>query len=98
MFDWLKSLFEGQEEEIQYKGFLIRPGPSKIARVYGSLEQIAARQGKWSLQLFIRKESDEFSEERCFQAFNVYKTKREAIRHCIEYGKQKIDAGEVADL
>jgi hypothetical protein len=87
---WSK-LFGGDEAEpVEYRGYFIHPAPMKIARVYGP-PQLEDRSGKWQLHLYISKSSSDDAEAKEFQAANTYKSKGEATRHCIEFGKQIID-------
>ena len=90
---WFQRLFGMQEEpieEVDYKGYSICPAPLKIARVYGLPPQEQTREGKWRLRVYISKGKE--GERKEFNAANAYKSKKEAIKHCIEYGKEKVDA------
>jgi hypothetical protein len=71
-----------------YKGFLITPGPFQLAE-----------SGRWTLEISITKHRDEIGETRIikFSASNTFGTKKEAIQHCLYFGKQIID-GELENL
>jgi hypothetical protein len=91
----------GEPEPVEYKGYTIQPAPMKIAGVYGP-PQLEDPTGKWRIHLYISRGQAEDAEAREFQAANFYKSKGEAIRHCIEFGKQiidgKVESAYVADL
>ena len=102
---WLSRLFGKKEDpavEVPYKGYIIRPAPLKIAKVYGLPPQAEDRTGKWQMRLYISKAGSGGSEQREFNAVNAYKSTKEAIKNCIEYGKQiidgKVEAFTVTDL
>ncbi len=65
---------------IPYKGYLIRPATLQLAA-----------SGEWTLELYIAKDKDSEFVERKFSAGNTFKTEEEAIKHCINFGKQIID-------
>jgi len=91
---WWQRLFGIEEEPdpvVPYKGYSIRPAPQRIAKVYGGTPEAQSRAGKWQLRIFISKGEGGGSREKEFNAANAYKSKKEAIHHCIEYGKQIID-------
>jgi len=75
---------------IPYTGYLIRPAPLPLAT------------GEWNLEVHISKDRGSDVTERKFSAANTYKTEEEAIKHCINFGKQIIDGKAenltVADL
>jgi hypothetical protein len=91
---WLRRLFGKKEDpviEVPYKGYVIRPAPIKIARVYGLPPGAEDRSGKWQLRLYISRAGSGKSKEREFNAANAYKSRKEATKHCIEFGKEIID-------
>lgn len=65
---------------IPYKGYLIRPSPLQLAD-----------SNEWSLELYIGKDKDGNAAWRKFSAANTFKTKEEAVKHCINFGKLVID-------
>ena len=65
---------------IAYKGLDIRPAPMQLADT-----------GKWNIELYISKDNGSQITERKFSAGNIFKTKEEAVQHCINFGKQIID-------
>ncbi|MFX0202438.1 MAG: DUF6566 family protein [Candidatus Hodarchaeota archaeon] len=66
--------------DIIYKGYEIRPAPYQLQ---GS--------ERWNINLYIAIEKGNQRAERNFTAGSSYETKDEAIRHCINFGKQIID-------
>jgi len=99
---WSKLFGEDSDPEpLEYKGYFIHPRPTKIARVYGP-PQLEDPTGKWRIHLYISRGKSEDSEAREFHAANFYKSKGEATKHCIEFGKQIIDGktapASIADL
>jgi hypothetical protein len=65
---------------IPYKGYLIRPAPLQLADI-----------GEWSLELYIAKDRGSDITWRKFSAANSFKTEDDAIKHCVNFGKQIID-------
>lgn len=47
--------------------------------------------GEWGLQLYIKRHTDDAVTSKSFSGKNTFKTKEEAVYHCIEFGKQIID-------
>ena len=78
-------------KKIPYKGYLIHPAPLQVTA-----------SGEWTIELYISKDRGDSVTERKFSAGNTSKTKKEAIQHCIRFGKQIIDGESknctVADL
>ena len=76
---------------VLYKGYLIYPTPLQVTT-----------SGEWTLELSVSKHRDDSVTERKFNADNTFKTEKEAIQHCIDFGKQIIDGESencsVADL
>jgi len=66
--------------ETPYKDYIIRPAPLQLAD-----------SGEWNMELYIVKDNGNEIRERKFSAGNTFKTRDEAIRHCINFGKQIID-------
>ncbi len=65
---------------IPYKGYLIRPAPLKLAD-----------KDEWTLELYIAKDKGNEIVERKFSAGNTFKTEKEAIDHCVNFGKLIVD-------
>ena len=63
-----------------YKGFTIRPAPMKLAE-----------SEKWTLEIYISRDTGAEIRERHFSAANTFDTEDEAIRHCIDFGMKIID-------
>ena len=76
---------------VPYKGYLIRPTPLQLPD-----------SGDWTVELYISKDKGNEINERKYSAGNTFNTKKEAARHCINFGKQIIDGKSpnftVADL
>jgi hypothetical protein len=72
-------------DKIPYKGYLIHPTPFQLTT-----------SGEWTIELCISKHRDDSVTERKISAGNTFKTEKEAIQHCINFGKQIID-GESED-
>jgi hypothetical protein len=47
--------------------------------------------GEWAMEVHIRRDQGSHMNKKPFYAKNKFKTKEEAIRHCLEFGKQIID-------
>lgn len=77
--------------EVWYKGYKIMPATLQLVE-----------SGEWTIDLYIGKDKGNEWVERKFSAANTYKTKEEAISHCINFGKRIIDGKSenctVADL
>jgi hypothetical protein len=67
-------------DEIWYKGYKIMPATVQLVE-----------SGEWTIALYIGLDKGSEWVERYFSAANKYKTKKEAISHCINFGKQIID-------
>jgi hypothetical protein len=78
-------------EKIPYKGYLIHPTPLQVTT-----------SGEWTIELCISKHRGDSVTERKFSTGNTFKTEKEAIQHCINFGRQIIDGESenctVADL
>jgi hypothetical protein len=78
-------------EKITYKGYLIHPTPQQVRT-----------SGEWTINLCISKDSGGSVTEKIFSDGNTFKTEKEAIQHCIDFGRQIIDGDSenctVADL
>ena len=76
---------------ISYKGFEIST----------AVEQLIDS-GEWTTRVLLTKHHDDEIREKFCSASNTYKTKAEAERHSVEFGKQIIDGhyknATVADL
>ena len=68
---------------VSYKGFSINASPHQHP---DSME--------WNINICIIRDKGFQVAERNFHAANTYKTKEEAILHCIEFGRRIID-GEI---
>ena len=66
--------------EIWYKGYKIMPAPLQLRE-----------SGEWTLALYIGINKGNKWVERPYRAANTFKTKEEAISHCINFGKKIID-------
>lgn len=66
--------------EVWYKGYKIMPATLQLVE-----------SSEWTINLSIGKDKGYEWAERQFSAANTYKTKEEAISHCINFGKQIID-------
>ncbi len=77
--------------EICYKGYKIMPAPLHLTE-----------SDEWSIDLYIGKDKGDHWVERKFSASNIFKSKEEAIEHCLNFGKRIIDGNSknctVADL
>lgn len=67
---------------VSYKGYLIVPAPYQLT---GS--------GGWTTRIYISRHTGPDVIEQNFSAGNTFKTRQEAIPHCIEFGRQIIDGG-----
>jgi hypothetical protein len=63
-----------------YKGYLIQAAPYQLAE-----------SGEFTIDIYILHDSGDPIRKRKFSAANTFKTKQEAIQHCIEFGRQIID-------
>jgi hypothetical protein len=67
-------------ETIHYKGYGICPTPYQLAETK-----------EWALQIYIVRDTGHERRERQYSAANTFKTKDEAVAHCINLGRQIID-------
>ena len=67
-------------ENISYKGFLIEAAPYQLAQ-----------SGEWAMQVNIWRDRGSHTNGKPFYAKNTFKTKEEAIPHCLAIGQQIID-------
>jgi hypothetical protein len=67
-------------DEISYEGYLIEAAPYQLAE-----------SGEWAMQVNIWRDRGSHRNEKPFCAKNTFKTKEEAISHCLEFGKQILD-------
>jgi hypothetical protein len=65
---------------IPYKGYLIHPAPLKLID-----------SEEWTIEICISKHRSDSVTERKYSAGNIFKTREEAIQHCINFGKKIID-------
>lgn len=70
---------------VHYKGYIICPRPHELV------------EGGWSQDLTIRIDTGHQVQDKRFSAANTYPTEEEAIKHCINMGRQIID-GKVPGL
>lgn len=63
-----------------YKGFIICPQPQKLAKTK-----------EWTTRIFIEKYRNGKVTVRPFFAGNTFKSKEEAIQHCINFGMHIVD-------
>lgn len=66
-----------------YKGYIIEFAPYQLS---GSME--------WTVNIYVRRDTGDTISKKSFSVANSFKTKEEAIQHCIDFGKQIID-GEI---
>jgi hypothetical protein len=66
--------------KLHYKGFEINAVPYQLADT-----------GHWTVHIFIWKHRGHESTEREFSAANTFENKEDAIKHCLNFGKQIID-------
>ena len=72
--------------DVHYKGYIIRPTPMQLTGGRG-----------WNLYVYICRDRDNKLVERKFGTGDIYATKEEATKHCINLAKQIID-GQHAEL
>jgi len=76
---------------IQYKGYEIHAVPLELADT-----------GLWQINIQIFRHSEQETKIRPFSAADSYKTREEAVRNCIQFGRQIIDGQSancsIADL
>ena len=68
-------------DNISYKGFLIEATPYQLAE-----------SGEWAMQVNIWRDRGTHKNGKPFYAKNTFKTKEEAIPHCLAMGRQIIDS------
>ena len=71
---------ESRRDSAPYKGYLIRAAPYRLAD-----------SGEFTVNISISHDTGNAVNIRNFSASNTFKTKEEAIYHCIEFGRQIID-------
>ncbi len=69
-------------DDIIYKGYTIECDLQELA------------DGRWSFETIIYKDKSYGVVDKIFPAESIYKTKEEAIKNCINFGKQIVD-GEI---
>lgn len=74
-----------QMKAVPYKGYVIEATPYQLS---DSME--------WTINIYIRRDTGEQITFRNFSATNTFKTKDEAIQHCIDFGRRIID-GEISN-
>ena len=67
-------------DKISYKKFLIEAVPYQLAE-----------SGEWAMQVNIWRDRGSHTNGKPFYAKNTFKTKKEAIAHCLAIGRQIID-------
>ena len=65
---------------VQYKSYVIIANPKKLID-----------SGNWTIHVVISKNRDSGVTEKTFTAANTFRTREEAIEHCINFGRQIID-------
>ena len=68
---------------VPYKEYLIEAKPYQLAE-----------SGEWTINIDIWRERGNKIKKTTFSAGNTFRTKEEAIEHCIHFGSQVID-GEI---
>lgn len=68
---------------VLYKGFEIKASPHQLAD-----------SGAWSLNIYIANHAPGVTRERGFSTSDTFASREEAVRHCLDFGRQIID-GEV---
>lgn len=68
---------------VPYKRYVIDAAPYKLAE-----------SKRWSINIYIRRDSGGSINTQNFSAANNFETKEEAIQHCIDFGRRIID-GEI---
>jgi hypothetical protein len=71
-------------ERSDYKGYIIEARPQQLVD-----------DGRWTMDVNIERHDGERVNLRGYSADNSFETRDDAIRHCINFGRQIID-GEVA--
>ena len=71
---------ETKMDSAPYKGYLVQAEPYQLAD-----------SGEWTINISIRHDTGSAVNIRNFSAANTFKTKKEAIQHCINFGRQIID-------
>jgi hypothetical protein len=71
--------------EAYYKGYIIGASPYQLAD-----------SGEFTINISIRRDTGSAVKKRRFHAANTFKTKKEAIDQCIDFGRRIID-GEYAN-
>jgi hypothetical protein len=71
---------ENRIDAVPYKGYLIQAAPYRLAE-----------SGEFTINIRIMHDTGNAVNIRNFGASNTFKTKEEAIYHCIEFGRQIID-------
>lgn len=70
-------------KKVPYKGYVIEATPYQLSDSM-----------VWTINIYIRFDMEEQITFRNFSAANTFKTKDEAIQHCIDFGRRIID-GEI---
>jgi hypothetical protein len=68
------------QTELLYKGYLIKATPQKLAE-----------SKKWATNIYIMRDYGSHVTDKGFSATNQWDSEKEAIEHCIDFGKQIID-------
>lgn len=71
-------------DEAMYKGYIIHATPMQRADT-----------SEWTMQITIAKHHKNEVRERIYYAGNCYKTREEAVMHCLNFGRQVIDGDAV---
>jgi len=69
------------QTELLYRGYLITASPQKLAE-----------SEKWTTNIHIMKDYGSHVTDRGYSSANQWDSEKEAIDHCIDFGKQIIDS------
>ena len=67
-------------ERVQYRDYVIEANPHELHD-----------DGRWSMDIVLERHDGSGIEVRPYTGANTFATKEEAIRHCINFGRQIID-------
>lgn len=76
----LSEAMRGKTDRTEYKGYTIQAAPYQLAE---SLE--------WEINLYIQRDHGDHVNDKKFSALDSYPTRDEAVRHCLQFGRQIID-------
>jgi hypothetical protein len=72
-------------DRLTYEGYVIEATPHQLAD-----------DGRWTLNFNIERHEDDHTKVRPFSASNTFETRAEALRHCLNFGRQIIDGQVVS--